>query len=378
MKKRFLSIFLVVAMTSALLAGCGGGSQSAESQAPAETEGTAESGEAAETEATAPSDGEVQDVELLAASNTVQNVGIAVADVVTKNCGSIRMAATGTNSTEANIVQMMQSGDRSHTFYMSSAAPYLSAKHGVAAFEQYEPTGDQRLVAALMYGVNGFVTTNPDIKSVEDLDGKKVAMFADQMPQQMAQAAFEIVGINVEIVTMTFADQFTALGDGLVDACLYLGTGLPNGEALVPVGPLQELVANKGGEVYAVTFPTDLQEQAVAKAGFEEIWPYSPITVPSGSLSDSYKEEFDAYGSVTGMICAWADTDEELVYQVTKTLCENYGKLGEYMTELGQITPDLMLSMLYMAQDESDIHPGALRYYTEAGLWPDTWKNANG
>ena len=74
MKKRFLSIFLVVTMTSALLAGCGGGSQSAESQAPAEAEGAAESGEAAETEAAAPSDGEVQDVELLAASSTVQNV----------------------------------------------------------------------------------------------------------------------------------------------------------------------------------------------------------------------------------------------------------------------------------------------------------------
>ncbi|MBQ5950563.1 MAG: TAXI family TRAP transporter solute-binding subunit [Lachnospiraceae bacterium] len=356
MKKRLVSLILVLAMTAALLAGCGGGGNT-----PSTTKSTAK----------------VEDVELLAGSSTVQNVGIAVADVVTKNCATVRMAATGTNSTEANIVQMMQKSDRSHTFYMASAAPFLSAKYGVAAFKEYQPTADQRLVAAMMYGTNGFVTTNPDIKSVADLNGKKVAMFADQMPQQMAQAAFEILGIKAEIVTMTFSDQFTALGDGLVDACLYLGTGLPNGTPLVPVGPLQELVANKGGKVYAVTFPADLQNQAVEKAGFQDVWPYSPITVPVGSLSDTYKEEFDAYGSVTGMICAWADTDEELVYQVTKTICENYASLGDYMTELKQITPDLMLSMLYMAENEQDIHPGALRYYKEKGLWPDVWEKAN-
>ncbi|MCQ4896274.1 TAXI family TRAP transporter solute-binding subunit [Anaerotruncus sp. DFI.9.16] len=357
MKKK-LALLLALSLTvSSLLTGCGG-SEGVEQPA---AEGKHEN----------------VDVELLAASSTVQNVGIAIADVITKNSGFIRMAATGTNSSEANIVQMLEKDEHTNTFYMTSAAPYISAKTGIGAFKDYEPCQDQRLVAAMLYGVNGFVTTDPSIKSLSDLDGKKVAMFADELPQQMAKAAFDILGINVEIKTLTFSDQFTALSDGLVDACLYLGTGLPNGEPLVPASPLQELIANKGGKVYAVTFPADLQAEAVTKAGLDGKWAYSPIICPAGSLQETDTESFEAYGSVTALVACWADTDEEVVYEFTKTLCEKYADLGNYMTELKPITPSLMLSMLYMAEGEEDIHPGALRYYKEAGLWPSVWEEAN-
>jgi TRAP-type uncharacterized transport system substrate-binding protein len=47
------------------------------------------------------------------------------------------------------------------------------------------------------------------------------------------------------------------------------------------------------------------------------------------------------------------------------------------MTELKELTPSLMLSLLYMAENEKDIHPGAIKYYTEIGLWPSAWEKAN-
>lgn len=74
MKKK-LALLLALSLTvSSLLTGCGG-SEGVEQPA---AEGKHEN----------------VDVELLAASSTVQNVGIAIADVITKNSGFIRMAAT--------------------------------------------------------------------------------------------------------------------------------------------------------------------------------------------------------------------------------------------------------------------------------------------
>lgn len=119
MKKK-LALLLALSLTvSSLLTGCGG-SEGVEQPA---AEGKHEN----------------VDVELLAASSTVQNVGIAIADVITKNSGFIRMAATGTNSSEANIVQMLEKDEHTNTFYMTSAAPYISAKTGIGAFKDYEP-----------------------------------------------------------------------------------------------------------------------------------------------------------------------------------------------------------------------------------------------
>ena len=368
MKNKVMICLLIFIMSICLIsAGCASSDSSSSSTSTSDE--TNNNGEEATQH-------ENVDVELLAGSGTVQNVGIAIADVVTKNCDWIRMAATGTNGTEANITQMMGKDSNVNTFYMVSAAPYISAKNAIGAFTDYEPCTDQRLVAAFMYGVNGLVTTDENIKSVADLDGKSVAMFADQLPQDVANAAFDILGIDVEIKTMTFSDQFSALSDGLVDACLYLGVGLP-GEPFVPVSPLQELVVNKKGAVYAITFPADLQEQAVKAAGLEGLWPYSSVECLPGSLSDDYTETFEAYGSVTAALACWADTDEDVVYEVTKTLCENGDTLGTYMTELGDLTPSLMLSLLYMAENEEDFHPGALRYYAEADLWPSAWEEAN-
>jgi TRAP transporter TAXI family solute receptor len=355
--KPLLNLLVLILSICVILAGC-----------TSDTSGLSDKGEQTNKRAKV-------DVELLAASSTVQNVGIAIADVVTKNSGWIRMAATGTNNTEANIIQMMKK-DTTNSFYMMSAAPYISAKHAIGAFADYEPCSNQRLVAAFMYGVNGLVTCDKNIKSITDLDGKTIAMFADKLPQDVANAAFDILGIKVKIKTMTFADQFTALSDGLVDACLYLGTGLP-GEPFVAVGPLQELVANKKGKVYAVTFPADLQEKEVETAGLEGKWPYTAVVCLPGSLSEDYTESFEAYGSVTAALACWDDTNEEVVYEVTKTLCENYEALGDYMTELKGLTPSLMLSMLYMAENEKDFHPGAIKYYTEIGLWPSAWEKAN-
>ncbi len=365
-KRSLIIICSFILVLGLVLGGCGSSAGNSGATAPAGGGATA---------ATAATEHPKMDLELLGANGTVQQAAIGIADTIAKIHPWIRMSATGTANTEANITQMV-TRDPNTALYMVSTTPYVSAKYGVGQFAGKEPLKDQRMIAGFMYGVNGLVTLDEKIKSLSDLNGKTVAMFADELPQQVYYAAFDILGIKVTIKTMSFGDQFNALADGLVDACLYLGTGTP-GKPFIPVSNLQEVVVTKRGKVYPISFPADLQNQAVEKAGLQGIWPYQPVTALPGSLHEDQTEPFELYGSTTVALACMAGADEELVYEVTKTIAENTDKLKDYLPALEGITSNDMLSLLYMIEGEGEIHPGALKYYKEIGIWPSVWEAAN-
>lgn len=209
MKKAF-SLFLAMLMVFSLCA-CG-----------SSTSGGSE--QAAPAQSASGGKGSVTDVELLGGTSTVGYVATAISEVVTKNSPSVRLSAVGTNGAEANVGQMQKKGDTTHATFMASTATYKSALHAKGAFEGQAPEEHIRLLGGFMFGVNGFVTVDPTIKSLEDLDGKTVAMVADTLPQALCMQIFKNLGINVKIETMGFNDQFDAMGDGIVDACMYFGT----------------------------------------------------------------------------------------------------------------------------------------------------------
>lgn len=213
----------------------------------------------------------VVDIELLGGTSTVGYVATAISEVVSKNSESIRLSAVGTTGAEANVSQMQQKSDKTHSTFMASAATYKTALNGKGAFEGMEPEKNIRLIGGFMFGVNGFVTIDPNIKTLEDLDGKTVAMVADVLPQGYCKQIFKNLGINVKIETMGFNDQFDAMGDGLVDACMYFGTLETSlDDPLIPVSALQEVVANQKNQVWAIPVRAELMEKAVADAGFTD------------------------------------------------------------------------------------------------------------
>lgn len=80
------------------------------------------------------------------------------------------------------------------------------------------------------------------------------------------------------------------------------------------------------------------------------------------------------YGDPTGMILSAGptsilivnkDVDEELVYQMTKLLYENFDNLIEVQSDLRGFDPE------NAANAEIPLHPGAERYYREIGLIQD-------
>lgn len=101
------------------------------------------------------------------------------------------------------------------------------------------------------------------------------------------------------------------------------------------------------------------------------------FTLRLGKLPTQTEDMECFSGSVLGYFCH-EDADEELIYQITKTLAAHYYRLGELFSSLDKVTPYVMVQLMYIGHDpgvkiEDEIHPGALRYYKEVGLWPRAW-----
>lgn len=67
---------------------------------------------------------------------------------------------------------------------------------------------------------------------------------------------------------------------------------------------------------------------------------------------------------LTSIVIVNKDVDEELVYEMTKTLYENFSALIEVQQDLGGFLPE------DAAYAQIPVHPGAERYYKEIGLIP--------
>ncbi len=60
-----------------------------------------------------------------------------------------------------------------------------------------------------------------------------------------------------------------------------------------------------------------------------------------------------------------AEVDEELVYQITRTIYENRTAVVERHAAGRAINPDNVIR-----DTGTEFHPGAIRYYKEIGIWP--------
>ena len=85
-----------------------------------------------------------------------------------------------------------------------------------------------------------------------------------------------------------------------------------------------------------------------------------PYTVPAGSVR-GVDQDIPTFAFTTG-IAVDPELDEELVYQMTKNLVENWSDMGLVMESLKKISPEQLAVPL-----GADFHPGAARYYQERG-----------
>ncbi|SDI28022.1 TAXI family TRAP transporter solute-binding subunit [Alloyangia pacifica] len=285
----------------------------------------------------------------------------ALEQIVNGEDDGLSLTASETPGLTFNARSLIKDPGRQVNTIMSftSGINYLAVE-GLAPFPEALPSA--KLIANYNLGAVWLATFDPDIKTLEDLKGKRVALGTPPQilwtiePLAIIRDGWGMEG-DLKIETIGTKEAAQALLNGTVDVAIIGGYANPETGQFLPSPQTVELQAS-GRTLYHISWGPD----AVAKARDASGMPLISAKVPAGAV-EGLETELDTFYDAIGWQ-AYPDLDEETAYKVTKAIIANVGKFSEYHA-LGKL---MSPSALLYGWDAEDIHPGALRAYREAGL----------
>lgn len=199
-------------------------------------------------------------------SGTYYGFGGVLASYVSNNTG-VSVTAVTSDGSKANI-EDLAAGNIQLAFVQSDVMSY--AYNGERLFDA--AVEGFSVVASLYMEQVQIVTTNPDIKSVADLKGKKVSIGA--AGSGVYFNAIDVLGAygmtedDVKPVFQSFGDSADSLKDGKIDAA-FIVAGAPT-TAIVDLAT--------AGKVYLVSLDQEHIDSLLASSPY-----YSAYTIPAGT-----------------------------------------------------------------------------------------------
>lgn len=294
---------------------------------------------------------------------------VMLARLVSESSDMINLTAQETAGYIYNIKEMARNERRWQTnIFGTGANIFYLAQNGVEPFFS-EPIQIEwkHLFADAVWMLNNFITLDPSIKTPADFEGKRIALGQRTgsewagMPTIILREGYGITNENAEISYLDPAGAVSALIDGRVDVAV---AGIITNSELDPILPhrnLQEADAS-GQTIYYVEVSAEVVERIRERANA----PYLSIAVPPNALPQQGDREMSLVGN-QGWHSVHPTFPEEIAYELTKHVIVHAPTLGEYFG-LGKIFKDP--SILTAGLTENNTHAGAIRAFTEAGLWP--------
>jgi TRAP transporter TAXI family solute receptor len=231
------------------------------------------------------------------------------------------------------------------------------AWNGTGPLAQEGPQRKLRAVTMLWQNVEHFVVSSEHartgtIEDVRGIDG--VAGFGKKNSGSLGSSRTLLgnLGIDVDRQFDLFYGGYGALADALQDGKVDL-IGTPAG---VPVGALTKLFAARGADVTLLGFTP---EQARRADGGLDLW--TPFRIPAGTYPGQDRDVETI--AQPNFLAVRGDVPEDDVYLITKTVYENLG----FLRAIHKAT-DAMALERATAGLPMPLHPGAARYFREAGL----------
>ncbi|TNB47729.1 TAXI family TRAP transporter solute-binding subunit [Martelella lutilitoris] len=288
-------------------------------------------------------------------------MGSALEEISKKNGNGVRITHTESPGFVFNIKKLDAEPDLKASTIVGSGGGVLGlAEAGDTPFDKaYEPL---KLIANYNLNSSWLATLDPDIKTIEDLKGKKIAVgrraqinWAIQ-PVAILKDGYGFTDDDIDIEYVGTQEAVNALLDGTADAAVVGGYIDPVSDRVMMSPQTIEFLAS-GRKPHHLQWGAE----QVAKARDAGI-SMANATIPAGA-DPSITEPMEGFADSVAWMVAPEFPDEE-AYQVTKLILENIDQFGEYQATGKLMSPE---GMIY-GWDVEDIHPGALRAYREAGL----------
>lgn len=264
---------------------------------------------------------------------------------------SIRCSVESTNGSIANI-----DGLRAEdiTFGISQSDWQSHAYKGSAQFGTKGPFSDLRAVFSLYPEVMTLVVRkDANIHTLADLKGKRVNIGnAGSGARATVDIMLAAAGINPRS-DFSVADEFTAaeqsqaLCDGKVDAIFFM-------------------VGHPSGTIKEATTACDSELVSIDNPGIEKLVKDNPFyswsTIPGGMYRGSDKD-VKTFG-VRATLLTTAKIPDPVVYQLVKSVFDNFEDFKRMHPSFEALKKEDLIN----AARTAPLHPGAQKYYREAGL----------
>jgi TRAP transporter TAXI family solute receptor len=280
-------------------------------------------------------------------------VGGAIATLIDQDPSSNLTASVESTGGSVFNINAVLIGDLD--FGITQSDKQYQAFHGEAEWADAGPQERLRAVCSLHTEMVTLVASaDSGIASLEDLKGKRVNIGNPGSGHRgNAIDIFAAAGIDWETdltaESIKAAEASKMLQDERIDAFFYT-VGHPNGS-------ISEATAGRR-KVRFVPIEPD--------AAFWERHPYySKAVIPAKYYENAMVDgDVATIGMPTTLVTS-ADVADDVVYEVTKIIFEHLDALRAQHPALADLTAEAMLE-----GSSAPIHPGAMRYYREAGLKP--------
>jgi len=212
-----------------------------------------------------------------------------------------------------------------------------------------------RSLMTMAHNVLVFVTPRSSgIESISDLAGKRVVVgVAGAGWEFFIRPILEAHGLSYDDFTPlhnTQAGSVDMLADGSA-AAAFLGGAVPTASIVQ---------ATTSSDVLLVPFDEDRRAALVEQYPF-----YFDVPIPAGTYRGQ-DEEFAGLNCGSMHLIVHEDMDDELAYEITRTIYENGDRIAE------KHPAGLFIRADNVTRDNgTPFHPGAIQYYREIGIWPD-------
>ncbi|MFN7104716.1 MAG: TAXI family TRAP transporter solute-binding subunit [Pseudorhizobium sp.] len=273
-------------------------------------------------------------------------LGVALSEIYGENIEGSRTQVQATKASAENL-NLLQAGRGEAAFTLADALSDAWKGNEEAGFKQ--KLDKLRGIAGIYPNYIQIVASQESgVKTLADLKGKSLSVGAPKSGTEInARAIFEAAGMSYDDLGKTeylpFAESVELIKNRQLDATLQ--------SAGLGVASIRDL---------ATSLPITVV--AVPAAEVEKIGsPYLPVVIPAGTY-DGQTEDVET-AAVGNFLITHDGVSEETVYQMTKLLFENLDRLAASHAAAKSIDPKKALDGMPIP-----LHPGAERYYKEAGL----------